>query len=191
MEPLHDQVREWVLLQLRAGFESDPRILQGVEEYLADDFEAKDIRRAAAELLPGLKDQLKREEASWPETTDNDRLERAFDRLRSQGLVVRENFTCCQTCGFAEIEDEVEKEAADRRIVGFTFYHQQDTESAVDGFGVALAYASTSGDQGDSLRVGKMIAAAMQEEGLTLDWDETLAKRIVVKMDWKRRRRSR
>lgn len=48
--------------------------------------------------------------------------------------MARQNFTCCQTCGLAEIDDEIEVVRAEGRPVrGYAFFHQQDTAGAVEG----------------------------------------------------------
>ena len=57
--------------------------------------------------------ELTQEQATWPALTDYDRLKAALDTLETEGIVTRENFTCCGTCGAAEIGAEIEDFAAE------------------------------------------------------------------------------
>jgi hypothetical protein len=44
--------------------------------------------------------------------------------LEEEGIVAREHFTCCGSCGASQIHDE-----ADSNHFGYVFYHVQETES--------------------------------------------------------------
>lgn len=67
-------------------------------------------------------------------------LQGAFDQLEAAGIVARMDFTCCQTCGHAEIG--LEKEGGDPR--GYTFFHHQDTQRICGG-SVMLAFGAFPG----------------------------------------------
>jgi hypothetical protein len=68
-------------------------------------------------------------QAGWPQVTDSDRLSAAFRDLDSGGIVAREDVACCQSCGHAEIGDELrDGDTAD----GYVFYHRQDAQRAVE-----------------------------------------------------------
>jgi hypothetical protein len=71
---------------------------------------------------------------------------------------------------------------------GYTFYHQQDTERAVDGGGVLLTYGATGGTEEASLKIGHEVVAALKAAGLQPVWDGTVRKRIGVPLEWQRRR---
>jgi hypothetical protein len=121
--------------------------------------------------------------------TDCDRLDAAFSDLEGKGVLARQDFSCCQNCGHGEAWSEV-KEGLSRgqKLQGYTFYHQQDTERAVDGGGLYLAYGAVAdGDEAETA-VGKAIAEALQAQGLNVTWNGTNKQRIFVKLDWKRRR---
>ncbi|RAY12239.1 hypothetical protein DPM19_26340 [Actinomadura craniellae] len=126
------------------------------------------------------------EQRTWPETTDNDRLARAFARLRESGIVAEENFTCCQTCGLAEIGGQVPEGAV---MDGYTYFHQQDTEGAAAGGTLLLAYGvfASAQDEDGATAVGARVVAALHTEGLRTEWNGSSAQRITVLMDWRRR----
>ena len=78
-----------------------------------------------------------------PEMQKNSNLNRAFAALEEEGVIARQNFTCCGTCASAEIWDEIDDS---REWKGYIYFHQQDTESLAEsggtyvGFGSFLAY---------------------------------------------------
>ena len=47
-------------------------------------------------------------QATWPAETDCDRLDKAFADLEQHGIVARQNFSDCGTCGVAEIPAEID-----------------------------------------------------------------------------------
>jgi hypothetical protein len=182
-----DGVEAFVQRLIAAGYDDRQTIIDSAGDYLADE----DLGDALIDSVPGMVDraiaaQLDAQK-SWPSVTDCDRLDAAFTRLEASGIVARQNFTCCQTCGFAEIgaeiEDVIETGVAVR---GMTFFHQQDTESAVAGHGVYLSYGAWQ-DQGDAAAIAREVVAALHREGLKTKWDGTTAQRVEVLLNWQRR----
>ena len=63
-------------------------------------------------------------QAGWPAPTDCDRLDAAFAGVRAAGIVARQHFSCCGTCGAQEIHDEIDQADQERPVGrGFTFFH--------------------------------------------------------------------
>jgi hypothetical protein len=126
--------------------------------------------------------------------TDNDRLARAAMSLEANGIVFRENFTCCQTCGFTEIGEEVRAtQALGSPIRGFVFFHWQDTESAVTGHGLHLSFGAIgSFDEATyetaACAVAHEVTDSIVREGLSASWGGSLTSRIAVEFTWQRRR---
>lgn len=60
------------------------------------------------------------------------RVENFFDECESNGIVCKRNFTCCQSCGHAEMIDEEEFEG-DENAINYLFYHMQDYSFAKEG----------------------------------------------------------
>src|SRR5581483_9650147 len=100
---------------------------------------------------------------NWPELTDSDRLTRAFRDLDQADIVAREVFTCCQTCGHAEIIDEYSPGLWPR---GYVFYHEQDADAAITGNGIYLAY-----DGDNQKAVGREVVTALRTRGLRPQWN--------------------
>lgn len=54
-----------------------------------------------------------------------------FDAFDDKNIIARRNWTCCNTCGCAEIGTEVndiEEEDPNKRYIGYIFYHDQEAE---------------------------------------------------------------
>jgi hypothetical protein len=73
------------------------------------------------------------------------------------------------------------------KVRGYTFYHMQGTESAVEGCGLCLYYRAVEEGEGPAVRIANEIVDALQRQGLNTEWDGTAARAIQVQLDWKRR----
>lgn len=92
-------------------------------------------------------------------------LTKAFRELRKNGYWAKQNHTCCQTCGWAEVPDGKEDKVV--------FYHNQDNENKVRNQPFHLAW---SGD-------GNEIQTILRENGVETRWDGTENQRIEV-INW-------
>lgn len=198
------EVRERARELIRPGF----RDLDEVEEDLPDYFEDEETGLAAADFTRIAREEWAArldEQAAWPGPGDDARLAAAFAALEADGIVARMDFTCCQTCGHAEITDEF---GPDTR--GYTFFHQQDTDRILEegdvylAFGPArpttdvdpdLAARAVDGDEEarrqvyerSELLIAERVARAVREAGLDVEWDGTTSQRILVRLpDWRR-----
>ena len=187
-----DDLKVWARLHVRGGYEP----VEEIEEILLDlteEFESpiserdrqSEIRSALIQEIETLRD----EQTAWPILTDFDRLELAFDMLEDRDIVARQNFTCCGTCGAAEISVEIEDfEFFGRKARGYVFFHQQDTESAIESGNLYLSYgASNNTADAVFLQIGQEIFDTLKSVGLKVQWDGKLEHRIGVTLEWQRR----
>lgn len=182
------EIQAEVEAQVAAGYSARDEIVSHVMDVFEDEgVDEADIRsRVDAAILA-----YARDEARWTRSTDCDRLDEAFAGLEELGIVARQNFSCCGSCGSSEIGEEIRIARAEGRgILGYTFFHVQDTESAVAGGGVYLSYGTAlkGGGRKESIAVGRLIVDELRNRGLSVDWNGSLSTRILVEMDWKRRR---
>ena len=120
---LRDSIRRDVAI----GFDDEDVILQNAAVNYEDEIEQPRLRNAAQRLLREALAEQAEAELHWPERTDCDRLDDAFDALEADGVIARQHFSCCGTCGSSEIWDEVNAaEEAGRPARGYAFYHVQD-----------------------------------------------------------------
>jgi hypothetical protein len=183
-------VTDYIRNKVAAGFDTRADIAGSASEVFSDEASAEDLLPfAASEVDRAIEEQL-RAEMEWPETTDCDRLDAAFAELESNGIVARQDFSCCGTCGVAEIFDEMDPgKGRSSPVRGYTFFHMQDTEAAADGSGLYLNYGSVKEGEGAAVAIGHEIVSTLRKHGLTSRWDGALNKRIDVGIKWQRRYR--
>ena len=189
-EEINATLADWVDRKVREGFESRAEIIEEVKEIIDDEYGTGDAAvLVQKETDRRLKEHLQ-EQASWPGMTDCDRIDAAFSALEARGIVARQNFTCCQTCGNTEIGAEIENFAKKAKPRGYTYYHEQDTEGACENGTLYLAYGTVGGNDSDAVEIGNTICDTLRANGLTVDWSGHLDKRICIAgLDWKKRRK--
>jgi hypothetical protein len=75
-----------------------------------------------------------------------------------------------------------------RKVRGYAFFHEQDTEHAVEGKGLYLSYGSIRGNPLSEIIIGYKVVKTIRRHGLATKWNGNLLTRIHVQIDWKRRR---
>lgn len=187
---LLDDIHGYVRSQVDAGFaDADTIITITLDVYESEADPAlllPHVQRFVHEVIAAQRE----EQANWPAVTDCDKLDAAFTALEAAGIVCRQHFSCCGTCGSAEIWDEIALvEEAGQSARGYAFYHVQDTESAVAGYGLYLNYGAVEDGEAAALGVAHEIVAALNQHGLQTHWDGRWSRRIGVTLDWKRRKK--
>jgi hypothetical protein len=175
---------EYARTEVARGTLTCGMIVSDTAEYLRGEAEPADLYALAWEIVPNEFAAHLAAQAEWPERTDSDRLTDAFHALDLTGIVAREDFACCQSCGNAEIGDEGGQGKPAR---GYVFYHAQDAERAAQGGTLWLAFGSFDERIGDA-QIGEEVAAALRGEGLEVDWAGDAAQRIHVRLRWAKRR---
>jgi hypothetical protein len=187
-EALKD-LRSFIAYGVREGFESIHEIVENASTYAyekhgRDDLQS-DIKRITAELLAA----HRAEQAGWEASTDCDHLDEAFAALNRQSIVARQDYSCCNNCGFTEIWDEVEEEEKRQPVEGYVFYHLQATETAIKSGQLLMAYGCVEDDTEAFHRVANKIVAELRRVGLNASWQGTAGHPIVVDgIVWRRRR---
>lgn len=184
-----DDMRIYVRRDVASGFYDRAQILQNAEDAFEGELDIDILRQAAAVATDEALAEHLTDQSNWPAITDCDRLDAAFAGLEAEGIVARQNFTCCGTCGAAEIWDEAKAlEEMGKPVEGYAFYHMQDTESAADGGGLYLNYGSAEDGDVASTAIGRRIVRQLESHGLKTDWNGDIRQRIGLSLDWKRRR---
>jgi hypothetical protein len=189
MAEVLEDLRVFVAYRVREGFESVHEIIENATDYAfekrgRDDLQPE-IKRITAELLAA----HRAEQGGWENPTDCDRLNEAFAALNRQGIVARQDFSCCNKCGFAEIWDEIEEEEKRQPVEGYVFYHLQATEMAIESGQLLMAYGCIEENAAIFVRVANKIVAELCRVGLKTSWGGTTHHPIVVDgIVWRRRR---
>src|SRR5262245_14703860 len=188
MDQALNDLREFIARRVLEGFESAHEIIENATNWAYEtdgrDDLLPEIKRLTAEALAG----HQAEQAGWGPTTDCDRLDSAFAALNSQGIVARQDFSCCNNCGFTEIWDEVEKEEKQHPVEGYVFYHLQCTEHAIKTGQLLMAYGCVEEDPQAFLGIANKIVAELRKTDLDASWGGTADHPIVVDgILWRRR----
>lgn len=183
-------LREHIRGDVRGGFMTEDEIIESCVECYADEYDEASLKKHVPVLARELLSAHQQEQTTWPAVTDCDRLDQALSDLEKNGIVCRQDFSCCGTCGSAEIWTEIEEaDAAGGKSRGYLFYHHQDTEGAVEYGTLHFNYGSTEEGEAPSLAVGNEIQAALKNRGFTVNWTGKLEQRIAIELEWKKRRR--
>jgi hypothetical protein len=190
-EMIHDRLSE----ELAAGFDSPEQIAEDIVLGLDKHDDPAAVRKEIARTLPPLLAARRREQASWPATTDCDRLDAAFEELNSMGIMARHHWQCCQNCGHSVMPDEFERLQGSWSgvpITGYVFYHIQDTESAVAGHGMCFAFGAIGpaddGSDEATLRIARAARDILEQFGLAVEWNGAINRRPRVRLIWQRRK---
>lgn len=185
-------------LLVRVGYDNREDIIENTVDLFRDDVlildddvttDAENLRPHVVKITDDLLKAHLETQRFWNFETDCDKLDDAFAELDRSGIVARQNFTCCQTCGHTEIEDEIMDAQEYRRIRGYVFFHQQDSESAAETDCLHLAYGTPDHDEDGSVVIGHEIVTTLRKHKLAVEWNGTIQKRIKIKeLHWQRRR---
>ena len=180
MDNALENISSFVDSRIREGFESVHEIVENATDYtleiLGRDDLSIEIKRIVAESLTA----HLTEQNAWESSTDCDLIDRAFASLNRQGIVARQNFSCCNNCGFIEIWDEVEREEEQQPIEGYVFYNLQDTERVIETGQLLLAYGCIAEEEAALALVANKIVAELQQVGLDAKWQGTDIHPIIV-----------
>lgn len=178
------ELEKCVRVAVLSGYGTRAEMVEVACEYLVTEDDPEPVSRAQGfRLVDRLWRERVAEQAGWEGETDPERLTRAFEALDDAGITARENFTCCRSCGMAEIGGDGSPDAR-----GFVFFHLQGTESAVGGHGLMLYYGGFDGSSETTAAVGHEVVAALRGAGLPATWDGDPGRAIDVEpLDWRRR----
>ncbi|MEV5204043.1 hypothetical protein [Streptomyces sp. NPDC053720] len=180
---IRETLEERVRVLLRCGYGTVQELSRTAEDYLVKDGVHPVTDAQARQLVERLWLERVEEQRRWPEVTDADRLRQAFSRLDGGGITAREHFTCCRSCGLAEIRDAGRKDAR-----GFVFFHAQGTESAASGHGLTLYYGGFGEAADETAFVGREVVEALGDAGLTAEWNGSPDEAIELPgLDWRNR----
>src|SRR5262245_61079019 len=95
-----------------------------------------------------------------------------------------------QSEGLEEVEVEYSMAGGkESSYAGHCFYTEQDQEAAMDGGGLYIGFGHLAGDDAKGVAVGHVVRAALEREGLKVEWDGTIGRRLYVEgFRWQRRR---
>lgn len=152
---LRDLAERVIETVVASGFDNRLSTFESVVVGVGGDETFEPEGKDRASLEETIEAAFKRHEATatdWPRTTDCDRLRAAFDALNAAGIVSLEHCGYDLQYGIEKVTDtaSARDQVTKTPSRGYCFFHRQDTESAVEGHGLMLAFGSfeTDGDDG-------------------------------------------
>lgn len=186
--PLDQEAAATIQRMVHAGFWSTQEIVTILTEevYAPVELERDEVEAAVI----AAQDAHDVEMQTWPVVTDCDRLREAFRALNAQGVLALENAGLDQSDGYDEFRSALAADHDQQRVVGYCFYHRQDVESALDGYGLYLAHGPRDprDERTKGSAVGQMVIEELKAAGLAPSWNGDFRQRIhIPTFDWKRR----
>jgi len=189
MTEFPDGIRKFISDKISEGFDSIHDIVENAACYASEHFDRADLKPQIKRMAIELEAAHRAEQFEWEASTDCDRINEAFNSLNRQGIVARQNFSCCNNCGFTEIWDEVEKEETTQTVEGYVFYHFQCVEQVIESGQLLMAYGTVEDDVEALQRVADKIVEELRRVGLNASWGGTEGHPIKVEgIVWHRRR---
>ena len=191
--PAEELIREQARARVAEGYQSRDDIIDWLVDVFGDDYPGMDMESLATRSTDAALVAQRREEATWKGATDCDRLDAAFARLEKGGILARQKYADCQNCGVSDISAEMEEaHKKGQRVVGYTFFHDQDVEGIVESGSLYLSYGAYADDDEASRKVGSRIVGALRSAGLDAQWSGSVEDRIqLVDLTWHKRRHGR
>lgn len=187
-EDLRGDIDATLTAMVRGAFLPRDQVWVAIDDICEEGEDPDALRAYASAELELLWREQRALEATWQGSTDCDRLDKAFAELEERGVICRQDFTCCGNCGVAEIGLELnEAEQRGAHVRGYAFYHQQDTEAAVDGHGIFLNYGAEKEGEAAALAIAREIVTTLKHHGLDPQWNGSIGQRIHVPLVWRRR----
>ena len=167
-----------------SGFDSPEDVHQVIDDLLEGDADEEFLRAAVGPEFA----HKAAAEATWPETTDCDRLDAAFEALNAAGIIALQNTGYEMSDGLTEVAEAMHQRGSREGVQGYCFYHGQDVERAVKGEALMRAFGSLDDDHTHKLEVGRRVREILESRGFTVQWNGEAGTRLNLPgLDWKRR----
>lgn len=102
-------------------------------------------------------------------------LKKVFPQLRKESVLANGNYLCCQSCASYGLADS----ARTRKKEGYVFWHRQDEESLRRDGHLYIAFSGMDENMTTKV-VGMLTVKLLEEAGLTVEWNGSEDKRILV-----------
>ncbi|MAS93996.1 MAG: hypothetical protein CMO55_12445 [Verrucomicrobiales bacterium] len=206
---LQDWIRNDIRGEVRLRSRDNDDILEKCfEAYIQDECPEEEweiFQQIAKVELQKALEEYERDQETWPEETDCDRLDQVEKELRDKGILLWQVSPCCNSCSASELPDRIDE--IDERFPGFrgvvrgyAFFHDQsmpDELADSTEISVYMSYGwflpEDSDDVSDdeyekhALGIAKEVCDCLKEHGFTVDWDGSMSRKIGINLNWRRR----
>ncbi|MFC4159410.1 DUF6891 domain-containing protein [Chitinimonas lacunae] len=180
-----ERVRYWVW----SGFYTASEVEELLAQLIEHEGSEAGAELNAAELWAQLDQEWAAKsaaEADWPDRTDCDRLDEAFDQLESEGICCVHNAGHSVSDGFTEVAEALHERGSEN-FYGYCFYSGHEIEHALDGAGLWLTFGDLNDNAERAYAVGRKVLSALVDAGLEPEWDGKPQSRVwLPELTWQR-----
>lgn len=171
------------------GFENREGVYEAAETFLGEPH-LNDADKA------WIKTEIEREwsekqkaEASWPATTDFDRLDAVFQALDKSGILALHNAGNTQSDARSDAGQAWHDRGGPKSdIRGFIFYHGQDVERVIGDGQLYIGYGVVTGTKEQAVEIARESSDALSKAGFAVTAPSNADERILITgIDWKKR----
>jgi hypothetical protein len=176
-----EDARGEISLLVRGGFETPSEIFESlIDSYLdPDDIEPADEEWLVDEIRRQFEDK-RMSELSWPDETDWDRLERAFERISARGVLALHCAGLTQSDAISDAGQAYDDRGGrGSGLTGYVFYHRQDVDGVLASGELYLGFGRF--EDGDVLAAPRLAVEELKAEGFSVEWAEDPGQRILIK----------
>lgn len=182
-EEYDESIEEDIRVRVWSGFYTLSDVLSMIEDSDESHGDRKRLEEFARSEFQAKRDA----EATWPEVTDCDRLDEAFESLESLGIIALHNAGLTMSDGISDVSEALALDESDE-FIGYCFYHEQDVGRAIDGHGLNLAYGDLADTESGKREIGELVKAELERHGFAVEWDGKPETRLdLPKIVWQRR----
>lgn len=104
---------------------------------------------------------------------DKTLLNEAFAKLRKAGMIARQNYLCCQSCGCAGVDRDFNNLSAEKQKskLGYCFYHRQGNARRKQSHNFHLTFGVFKEGLGDPTAIGQKIVEVLADCGIPVRWN--------------------
>lgn len=188
-ESCADEVEEYIIDDIQAGFLSDDEIFEECVDYIEDVYPDDSEKITEEEFLEIIK-TYRNKYQNGGEQENFLKLDLAFENLNKRGIVALHCAGFTQSDGFDDC-NEIATERTDNgeKVVGCCFYTMQDLghilhkESNLFYFSFGNYY-----DKPTAVEIGQIIVEEFEAVGFLVKWDKTAQTKVAIQdMEWDKR----
>lgn len=181
-EEYDESIEDDIRIRVWSGFYTLADVLSVIE-----DSETEGDRGRLADFARSEFRAKREAEATWPEITDCDRLDEAFDSLNEKGIIALHNAGLTMSDGISDVSEELAN-CDPETTIGYCFYHEQDVGRAIDGHGLSVAFGDIDDTESGKREIGELVKAELERHGFLVEWNGDPETRLdLPKIVWQRR----
>ena len=171
------------------GFETREGVYEAAETFLGEpELSDADKTWIKAEIEQQWTEK-KKAEASWPATTDYDRLDTVFQALDKSEILALHNAGNTQSDARSDAGEAWHARGGPKSgIRGFIFYHGQDLERVINDGQLYIGYGVVAGTKEQAVEIAREAGEAFVKAGFAVTVPPNADERILITgIDWKKR----